>query len=104
MNNIDDGIRRRCANASSFSKIGDKERSAARFGQRVRDRIDAAAVGVALKCSRAFNVSTLGESFPIKSYRSQINLQGGASLDFRWAFSDNTCRQSLVVDNETASP
>ena len=72
--NVDDGIRRHGTNASGFSKVGDKKSLAARFGQRIRDRIDAAAVGVVLKYSCALNVSTLGKSFPIKSYRSQINL------------------------------
>ena len=56
MKNVDDGIRRRGTNASGFGEIGDKERFAARFGQRIRDRIDAAAVGVALKYGGAFGV------------------------------------------------
>ena len=72
--NVDDGIRRRGTNASGFSKIGDKERLAAGFGQCIRDRIDAAAVSVALKYGCSFSVCALGKSFPIKSYCSQIDL------------------------------
>jgi len=66
--------RSRGTNASGFSKIGDKERLAAGFGQCIRDRIDAAAVGVALKYGCAFSVGALGKPFPIKSYCSQIDL------------------------------
>ena len=62
--NIDDRIRRSRADAFGISKIGDKKRSAAGFGQCLCDRLDAAAVGVALDYCRTFSVGALCEIFP----------------------------------------
>jgi hypothetical protein len=93
----------RRTNAPCFGKIGDKERSAARFGQRVRDRIDAAAIGVALEDGRAIGIGIFGERCPIKCDGAQIDLQDGVGFVGRRPEHEDAFRQPLVMDDETAS-
>src|SRR6516225_5884703 len=104
MKDVDGRIRRGRADAPGFREVGDKKRSAAGFGQSVRDGIDAAAVGVAWENCRAFGISALCKPFPVKPYRGQIDFQDGASFALRRALQNKMRRQSSMADDEAASP
>jgi hypothetical protein len=85
------------------ARLVTKNVSATRFCQRIRDRIDTAAVGVALKDGRAIGFGLVCERRPIERYGGQIDLQDRVGFVGRRPVHDQAFRQSFVVDDKTAS-
>ena len=100
--NINRRVWRNRANTLGFRNIGDKKCPTAGFGQRARDRFDAAAIGVAFDHGGAFNLGVFRQSFPIGYNSRQIDLENTASLCFRRPIGRNTCRMRFIVNNEPA--